>query len=45
LAPAPFLVALFLLWLGFYGIGRCLLAIPSPFHDGTLWEETWERTQ
>jgi len=45
LAPAPFLVALLLLWLGFYAVGRSLLAIPSAFHEGTVWEEAWEGTR
>jgi hypothetical protein len=44
-AAAPFLLALLLLWLGFYGAGRLLLAVPSQFHDGTVWEQTWERAQ
>ncbi len=26
------------LWLLFYCFGRALLAIPSSFHDGTLWD-------
>jgi len=41
-APAPFLLALLLLWLGFYAVGRSLLAIPSAFHEGTIWEEALE---
>lgn len=24
-------------WLTFYGIGRLLLALPTAFHEGTLW--------
>lgn len=31
------LLALFLLWLCFYGVGRALIAIPTSFHEGTLW--------
>ena len=33
---------LLLAWMFFYGLGRVLLAIPSPLHEGTLW---WERNQ
>ena len=27
-----------LLWYGFFLLGRILLAIPSAFHEGTLWQ-------
>lgn len=26
--------------IGFYLLGRALVAIPSDFHDGTIWKET-----
>lgn len=29
--------SLFLLWMVFYVVGRLLLSLPTPFHDGTLW--------
>jgi hypothetical protein len=29
--------------LGFYLLGRALAAIPSDFHDGTVWKETFNR--
>ena len=31
------LAGAFILWLTFYLLGRCLVAIPSDFHEGTLW--------
>lgn len=35
---------IFVIWLFFYGGGRILLAIPSTFHDGTVWNaETWDQ--
>lgn len=30
-----------LLWFFFYLAGEGLLAIPSSFHEGTLWRESW----
>ena len=33
-------VGLFLVWLLLYGLGRTLLAIPSSFHEGTIWVDT-----
>lgn len=36
-AAIPAGVGCFMLWLMFYGIGRLLLAIPSSFHEGTIW--------
>jgi len=36
-----FLAGLFLVWLFFYWLGQSLLAIPSSFHDATLWKESW----
>jgi len=26
-------------WLVFYGVGRLLMRIPAPVHEGTLWRE------
>ncbi len=31
--------SVFCLVLGFYLLGRVLVAIPSEFHDGTIWKE------
>jgi len=31
--------ALMLTWLFFYAVGKSLLAIPSSFHEGTVWEQ------
>jgi len=31
---------LFLAWLFFYGIGQALLALPSSFHNGTVWKNS-----
>ena len=36
-AAFPAAAGLFMLWLMFYGVGRLLLAIPSSFHEGTIW--------
>lgn len=30
-----------LLWLIFYLVGQMLLAIPSSFHEGTVWQQAW----
>ncbi|GAB4341288.1 MAG: hypothetical protein Kow0099_17840 [Candidatus Abyssubacteria bacterium] len=39
-----FVVALFALWLFFYLLGQALLALPSSFHEGTVWQvDYWER--
>lgn len=44
-APAGFLVCLvggLLLWGFFYGLGRVVLSIPAPFHQGTFWtQQSW----
>ena len=39
-----FVGGVLLLWLVFFAAGRALVAIPSPFHEGTLWEELLEET-
>jgi hypothetical protein len=31
------LAGLLIAWIVFYGAGRALLAIPTAFHDGTIW--------
>jgi len=31
----------FLLWFFFYFVGESLLAIPTNFHEGTLWRTDW----
>jgi len=33
-------LALLVAWLFFYSLGRALVAVPTPFHEGTLWEES-----
>ena len=33
-------IALLVAWLFFYSFGRALVALPTPFHEGTLWEGT-----
>lgn len=33
-------VGLFLIWFLIYGLGRMLLAIPSDFHEGSLWTDS-----
>lgn len=40
-AAAGFVV----LWFLFYGTGRLLLAMPSSFHEGTVWEELVEELE
>jgi hypothetical protein len=32
-------VAVLLIWLFFYSMGRALIAMPTRFHEGTLWEQ------
>jgi hypothetical protein len=34
--------ALALVWFFFFLVGRSLLAIPAPFHDGTIWKSITE---
>src|SRR6266542_3698710 len=36
-----FLCGLTLVWFFFYLIGSALLALPSSFHEGTLWQVDW----
>jgi len=31
----------FILWYGFFLLGKMLLATPSSFHEGTLWQSNW----
>ncbi len=40
-----FLLGAMLVWLFFYYIGQILLSLPSAFHEGTLWESGWWKTQ
>lgn len=35
---AQTLLGLFLCWVFFYYLGRALLALPSTFHEGTVWQ-------
>lgn len=35
---ALFLVAFLLIWVFFFTMGRALLAIPTSFHEGAVWE-------
>lgn len=34
-----FALGAMLIWMVFYYMGQLLLALPSSFHEGTLWEE------
>jgi hypothetical protein len=34
-----------LLWIFFYYLGQILIALPSAFHEGTLWDLGWWNTQ
>jgi hypothetical protein len=34
-------LAVFVAWLCFYGIGLLLLRIPADVHEGSMWEEEW----
>ena len=40
-----FLLGGMLLWIFFYYLGQILLALPSAFHEGTLWELGWWNTK
>jgi hypothetical protein len=40
-----FTVALLALWLLFYLIGSALLAIPSEFHEGAIWQTEEQRNE
>lgn len=40
-----FVLGATLVWLFFYYLGQILLALPSTFHEGTLWELGWWKTQ
>ena len=40
---AQFALALLVLWGFFYALGQGLLALPSSFHEGTVWQaDFWE---
>jgi hypothetical protein len=41
LRVAQCLVGVIAAWFFFYLIGECLLALPTSFHEGTLWHRTW----
>ena len=32
-------IGLLLVWVSFYMVGRVVIAVPSDFHEGTLWED------
>ena len=40
-----FLLGSMLIWIFFYYVGQLLLALPSSFHEGTLWQIGWWNTQ
>lgn len=40
-----FLLGGMLLWIFFYYLGQILLALPSAFHEGTLWQSGWWNPQ
>ena len=33
------ILGLLLVWMSFYMVGRLVIAVPSDFHEGTLWEK------
>ena len=33
------LLGILLVWISFYVVGRLVVAVPSDFHEGTLWEQ------
>mgnify|MGYP001264989032 CR=1 FL=1 len=35
------LLGLFLAWFFFHMVGDILLGLPSSFHEGSLWKDTW----
>ena len=35
------IVGFFLAWMFFYYLGQMLLAIPSAFHEGSVWQVEW----
>jgi hypothetical protein len=37
----PFALGLLMTWVVFYYLGRFLVALPTAFHDGTLWKDLW----
>ncbi len=37
LAAAAFLVV----WVSFYVVGRALVAVPTSYHEGALWQDKW----
>ena len=41
LQTGQFLVGIFILYLIFYYLARILLALPSDFHEGILWQSGW----
>jgi hypothetical protein len=45
LLPVRMLVGLSIAWLCFYTIGRLLLAMPSEFHSGAVWDRAGELSE
>ena len=45
LLPVRLAVALFVAWVCFYAVGRMLLAIPSEFHSGAVWDASAELSE
>ena len=41
LRAAQGLLGLMTAWFFFYLIGAALLSLPTPFHEGTLWQVNW----
>jgi hypothetical protein len=39
--PIHLLLGLMLMYILFYYLAQCLLAFPSSFHEGTLWQSSW----
>ncbi len=36
-----FMTGTLLLWIFFYYLGQILLSLPTSFHEGTVWANTW----
>ena len=41
-AILQFTLAILILWIFFFMMGRSLLALPDSFHEGTIWHEPME---
>jgi hypothetical protein len=41
LQAGQFLLGIVILYIVFFYLARILLALPSDFHEGTLWQSGW----